>query len=96
MTIDLKTDSGAAMGTVMVSAVLSQASLDDLAEALPESAVIVDQGNLTVSQVQAFDLKGGDADSLFGGKQVRKHALDQYGTAHALPFDVVSSESNEF
>lgn len=75
ISIDLKAESGAAAGRVTLQAKLSQARLEDLVDALPESVVTVTRGQLQILQIDAFDLKGGDADSLFGGKQVNDRCL---------------------
>lgn len=70
LSVDLVAENGAAVGTVLVTAVLTESRLEDLADALPESAVVVKRGQLVVRKITALDLKGGDT-TFFGGKQVR-------------------------
>lgn len=71
LSVDLVAENGAAVGTVLVTAVLTESRLEDLADALPESAVVVKRGQLVVRKITALDLKGGDT-TFFGGKQVLK------------------------
>ena len=67
--VDLVAENGAAVGVVLVTALLNESKLDDLMDALPESAVVVKKGMLVVKKITAIDLKGGDSTFL-GGKQV--------------------------
>lgn len=67
--VDLVAENGAAVGRVIVTAVLSESKLEDLAEALPVSAVVVNRAQLVVRRIAASDLKGGDG-SFFGDKPV--------------------------
>lgn len=69
LSVDLVAENGAAVGTVLVTAVLTESRFEDLADALPESAVLVKRGQLVVKKITALDLKGGDS-TFFGGKQV--------------------------
>lgn len=77
--VDLVAENGAAVGVVLVTAVLNESKLDDLMDALPESAVVVKKGMLVVKKITAVDLKGGDSTFL-GGKQV----------SNAKPFHIIS------
>lgn len=70
LSVSLVATNGAAVGTVLVTAVLNQCRLEDLQDALPASAVVVKHAQLVVKKISAFDLKGGDS-SFFGDKQVR-------------------------
>lgn len=66
--VDLVDSNGAAVGCVVLTATLVQCRLEDLQDALPESAVVVKHAQLAVKTISAFDLKGGDS-SFLGGKQ---------------------------
>ena len=68
--VDLVAENGATVGRIVLTAMLSQSRLDDMVDALPESAVVVTRGQLVVKKISAFDLRGGDA-AFFGDKQVR-------------------------
>ena len=68
LSVDLVADSGAAVGRVVLTGVLRESRLEDLVDALPESAVVVKRGQLVVKKITAIDLKGGDSTFL-GGKQ---------------------------
>jgi hypothetical protein len=72
--VDLASESGAAVGRVVLTAVLSESKLEDLADALPVSAVVVNKAQLVIKSIVAQDLKGGDS-SLFGDKPVSQIAM---------------------
>lgn len=69
MSVDLAAENGAAVGRVVVTAVLSEGKLEDMNEALPVSAVVVSRAQLFVRRIVASDLRGGDR-AFFGNKQV--------------------------
>jgi hypothetical protein len=70
--VDLVAENGAAVGRVVVTAVLTESRLEDLNEGLPESAVVVKKAQLAVRKISAVDLKGGDS-SFLGDKPVSSH-----------------------
>lgn len=67
--IDLS-ENGAACGTVVIGATLREARAEEIKDTLPESAVKISEGLLTVKSVAAKDIIGGDSAGLLGDKQV--------------------------
>jgi Ca2+-dependent lipid-binding protein len=68
LSVALMAENGTAVGTVLITATLSQCRLEDLVDALPESAVTVKAGLLKVTKITALDLKG-NAFTFLGDKQ---------------------------
>ena len=70
--VDLVAENGAAVGRVVLPAMLSESKLEDLNDALPVSAVVVNKAQLVIKKISAIDLKGGDS-SMFGDKPVSNY-----------------------
>ena len=69
ISVDLN-EGGSVAGRLEIYAVLRPATKDSLVETIPDSAITVKQGLLTVKKITVDKIVGGDGGLLRGGKQV--------------------------
>jgi hypothetical protein len=65
-------ENGVVKGKVKITAILRPASKEELVETLPESAIKVNEGLMSIKKISVHNLKGGDSGFLGGGKQVKR------------------------
>ena len=69
LSVDLN-ENGVVAGRVVLHAILRPATKEELIETIPESAITVKQGLVTIKKITVDGIVGGDSGFLGGGKQV--------------------------